>query len=284
MEKQITLREQMFREMQIRNYSPKTIRNYLSSISKISQHYKITPDKLTQDQIKSYIQARINAGNFSASSVNQLISAYKILLVDVLNCKWEEISIKRPRREKRLPIVFSKEEIDRLLDVTKNLKHKAILCVTYSAGLRKSETLNLRIGDIDSDRMQILIRSGKGKKMRYSLLGERTLDILRQYFQRYKPHDYLFPGQIQSKPLSERTVEVVFKQAMKRANITKPAYFHCLRHSFATHLLEQGANLKAIQQLLGHKSLRTTSVYLHVAACDVMMVKSPIDFAISQGV
>lgn len=272
----------MFREMQIRNYSPRTIRSYLSSISRISQHYKITPDKLTRDQIKSYLQARINAGSFSTSSVNQLISAYKILLVDVLNCKWEEISIKRPRTEKRIPVVFSKEEIERLLNVTKNLKHKSIFCVTYSAGLRKSEVLNLRIGDIDSDRMQILIRSGKGKKSRYSLLGKRTLDILRQYYQKYKPHDYLFPGQIHSKPLSERTVEVVFKQAMKRAKITKPGYFHCLRHSFATHLLEQGANLKAIQQLLGHKSLKTTSIYLHVAVCDVMMVKSPIDIAVSQ--
>ncbi|MEA3287603.1 MAG: site-specific integrase [Candidatus Marinimicrobia bacterium] len=284
MEEQITLREKMFREMQIRNYSPRTIRNYLSSISRISQHYNITPDKLTREQIKSYLQARINAGSFSASSVNQLISALKILFVDVLHLKWDIISVKRARREKRIPVVFSREEMERLISVTKNLKHKAILCVTYSAGLRKFELLNLRIGDIDSDRMQIHIRSGKGKKARYSLLGERTLDILREYYHKYKPHDYLFPGQIHSKPLSERTVEVVFKQAMKGAKITKPAYFHCLRHSFATHLLEQGANLKVIQQLMGHKALKTTSIYLHVTNSETRKVKSPIDYVVSQGV
>jgi len=132
--------------------------------------------------------------------------------------------------------------------------------------------------------MQIHIRSGKGKKARYSLLGNRTVEILRQYYHRYKPHDYLFPGQIHSKPLSERTVEVVFKQAMKRANITKPGYFHCLRHSFATHLLEQGTNLKIIQQLMGHKTLKTTSIYLHVTNSEIKKVMSPIDYVVTQEV
>jgi site-specific recombinase XerD len=263
--------------MQIRNYSPRTIRSYLTSIARISLRYGISPDKLSVDQIKTYLQERIDAGKFSPSAVNQLISALKILFVDVLGRKWEDFCIKQARREKRLPVVFSKEEIERLLDVTRNLKHKAIICVTYSAGLRKSEMLNLRIGDIDSDRMQILIRSGKGKKTRYSLLGQRTLDLLRDYWKKYRPHDFLFPGQIHSKPLSERTVEIVFKQAMKLAKINKPAYFHCLRHSFATHLLEQGVNLKVIQQLMGHTSLKTTAMYLHVATCDALLVKSPID-------
>jgi site-specific recombinase XerD len=263
--------------MQIRNYSPRTINNYLASISRISAHYGISPGKLTVEQIKDYLQKRIDAGKFSPSAVNQLVSALKILLVDVLGRKWEEFCIKRPRHEKRLPVVFSKEEIERMLDVTRNLKHKAILCLTYSAGLRLSEVLNLRIGDIDSNRMQILIRSGKGKKTRYSLLGQRTLDLLRDYWKRYRPHDFLFPGQTHGKPLSERTVEVVFKQAMKLAKINKPAYFHCLRHSFATHLLEQGVNLKVIQQLMGHTSLKTTAIYLHVATCDTLLVKSPID-------
>ena len=175
------------------------------------------------------------------------------------------------------PVVFSKEEIERMLDVTRNLKHIAILCTTYSAGLRKSEVLNLRIGDIDSDRLQVLIRSGKGRKTRYSILGQRTLDLLRDYWKRYRPHDYLFPGQTHGKPLSERTVEVIFKQAMKQAKINEPAYFHCLRHSFATHLLEQGVNLKIIQQLMGHTSLKTTAMYLHVATCDALLVQSPID-------
>ncbi|TSA38662.1 MAG: hypothetical protein D4R64_02490, partial [Porphyromonadaceae bacterium] len=132
--------------MQIRNYSPRTIHSYLTSIARISLRYGISPDKLTVDQIKSYLQEKIDAGKFSPSAVNQLISALKILFVDVLGRKWEDFCIKQARREKRLPVVFSKEEIERLLDVTRNLKHKAIICMTYSAGLRKSEVLNLRIG------------------------------------------------------------------------------------------------------------------------------------------
>jgi len=267
----------MFREMQIRNYSPRTIRTYLSSIARISIYYRVSPDQLSGAQIKDYLQNRIDTGKFSPAAVNQLISALKILFVDVLGRKWEDFCIKRARREKRLPVVFSKEEIERLLDVTWNLKHKAILCLTYSAGLRLSEVLNLRIGDIDSDRMQVLIRSGKGQKSRYSLLGQRTLDLLREYYRRYRPQGFLFPGQTKGKHLSERTVEVMFKMAMKRAKINKSAYFHCLRHSFATHLLEQGANLKVIQMLMGHNSLKSTAVYLHVATCDTLLVKSPID-------
>lgn len=267
----------MYREMQIRNYSPRTISCYLSSITRISVRYNTPPDKLSIEQIKTYIQERIDSGKFSVASVNQLISAMKLLIVDVLGRKWKEFHIKRPRREKRLPIVFSKEEIERLLEVTKNLKHKTILCLTYSAGLRLSEVRNLRISDIDSDRMQVLIRSGKGKKTRYSLLGKQTLQLLRDYYRRYQPQDYLFPGQIPTRPLSERTIQVIFKNSMKLAGIKKPGYFHCLRHTFATHLLEQGANLRIIQQLMGHTSLKTTSVYLHVATCETALVQSPID-------
>jgi len=267
----------MYREMQIRNYSPRTIDTYLRGLTKISAHYKAPPDELSKEQIKSYIQKRIDSGRFSTSSVNQLISAFKILMVDVLGRKWEDFYIKRPLREKRLPVVFSKEEIERLLAVTKNLKHKTILCLAYSAGLRMSEVRNLHVSDIDSDRMQILIRSGKGKKTRYSLLGKRALELLRDYYRRYRPQDYLFPGQIPTQPLSERTIEVIFKRALKLAEIKKSGYFHCLRHTFATHLLEQGTNLRVLQQLMGHTSLKTTSVYLHVATCETKLVQSPID-------
>jgi site-specific recombinase XerD len=143
----------------------------------------------------------------------------------------------------------------------KNIKHQAILNITYSAGLRISEVTRLRVSDIDSGRMLIRINQGKGKKDRYTILANSTLDLLRRYYLKYRPKDVLFPGMDPDKPISVRTIQKVFKTAMKKAGIKKDAYFHCLRHSFATHLLEQGTNLRLIQQLMGHTTLKTTSIY-----------------------
>ena len=163
-----------------------------------------------------------------------------------------------------------------MIETTRNLKHRAILAVIYSAGLRISEFISLRPSDIDSDRKQIRVL-GKGNKYRYTLLSENTLDMLRMYWRAYKPAKYLFEGHIKGQPVSQSTIQQVFRHACKKTGINKPASVHSLRHSFATHLLESGVNLKIIQSLLGHSSLRTTSIYLHVTRFDPSSVKSPFD-------
>ena len=208
--------------------------------------------------------------------MNQLVSALKILYCQVLKREWDPIDIPRPRRENKLPVVFSRDEVKAIINVTRNLKHRTLLMLTYSAGLRLSEVKNLKIGDIDSQRMQIKILQAKGYKDRWAVLSPIVLDMLRQYWKMYHPSVWLFetkPG----KSLADKTVQHIFKNALRKSGVKKDAGIHCLRHSFATHLMEQGVALPVIQQMLGHKSLRTTSVYLHVQQYSIDTIKSPLD-------
>ena len=262
--------------MQTRNYSPRSIDTYIHLLCDLEKYFKCSVDEVSVDQVKDFLQYSITERNLSVSYINQVISAVKILQKDVLGKEWESIRIKRPRRIKKLPVVLSKEEMKSMIETTRNLKHRTILAVIYSAGLRISELINLRPADIDSDRKQIRIL-GKGNKYRYTLLSVNTLDMLRIYWRAYRPERYLFEGQKPGQPISRETIQVVFKHACKKTGINKPASVHSLRHSFATHLLESGVNLKIIQSLLGHSSLRTTSIYLHVTRFDPSTVKSPFD-------
>jgi integrase/recombinase XerD len=262
--------------MQSRNYSSRSIETYIHLLHDLEEYHNISIDEVSTDQIKDFLQYSIAERNFSASYVNQVISAFRILQKDVLGKEWDPIKIKRPRRPKKLPVVLSKEEVKSMIETTRNLKHRTIIAVIYSAGLRISELVNLLPSDIDSDRKQIRVL-GKGNKYRYTLLSENILDMLRVYWRAYKPERYLFEGQRQGQPISTETIQVVFKHACKKAGIIKPASVHSLRHSFATHLLESGVNLKIIQSLLGHSSLRTTSIYLHVTKFDPASIRSPFD-------
>lgn len=267
----------MLQEMQIRNYSERTITCYVHCIARLSRYYNCAPDLLSLEQIKSYLHYCVVKRQESPSTLNQIISAVKILFVDVLHRSWEPMKLKRAHRDKRLPVVLSTQEIGLLLDATKNVKHRAVLATAYSAGLRVSEVRYLQPSDIDSDRMQIRVRYGKGKKDRFTLLSSRTLEELRAYYKLFRPIRYLFEGYIVGRPMHARTLNHIFTKAVKKSGITKPVTFHSLRHSFATHLLEQGTNLRVIQQLLGHNSMRTTTVYLHVSRFDPKEVISPID-------
>jgi integrase/recombinase XerD len=267
----------MLQEMQIRNYSERTIVSYVRCIERLSFHYKTPPDLLSLDQIKSYLHYCVTERNESTSTLNQIISAVRILYADVLQRTWEPIKLKRPRKEKQLPVVLSTHEVSLLIDSVKNAKHRLILITAYSAGLRINEVRCLRITDIDSDRMQIRVKNGKGKKDRFTLLSSKTLEQLRTYYKLFRPKKYLFEGYRPGEPIHVRTIGHIFQRAMKSSGITKEATFHSLRHSFATHLLEQGTNLRLIQQLLGHNSLRTTSVYLHVSRFDPREIVSPFD-------
>ncbi len=262
--------------MQSRNYSSKTTSSYLASLNSLEEYHNQSSDEITTAQVKDFLQNAIEKRKLSVSYINQVISAVKILQCDVLGRIWESIRIKRPRRVKRLPVVLSKQEALTLINGTRNLKHRAILAVIYSGGLRISELISLRPSDIDSDRKQIRI-IGKGNKYRYTLLSDKTLELLRLYWPAYRPKTYLFEGQKKGSPISKTSIQNVFRDSCKRKGINKPVSIHSLRHSFATHLLENGTNLKIIQMLLGHSSLRTTSIYLHVTKLDPGSIRSPFD-------
>jgi len=250
--------------MQTRNYSQRSIDTYVHMLNALEDYHNTSIDEISTDQVKDFLQYSIGTKSVSVSYINQVISAVKILQKDVLGKDWESIRIKRPRRIKKLPVVLSKEEVKSMIETTRNLKHRTIFAVIYSAGFRISELINLLPSDIDSDRKQIRVL-GKGNKYRYTLLSENTLDMLRVYWRAYKPERYLFEGQRQGQPISRETIQVVFKHACKKAGITKPASVHSLRHSFATHLLENGADLRSVQELLGHMDISTTQVYTHLA-------------------
>jgi integrase/recombinase XerD len=190
---------------------------------------------------------------------------------------WNPIRIPRSKISKKLPLVLSMQEVQSLLDCVENLKHRAILTTIYSGGLRLGEAINLKPSDIDAERMTILVRQGKGNKDRYTVLGQKTLELLRLYYKTYRPGEWLFPSKDPAQPLSGSSVQKVFKKALHRVGIRKKASVHTLRHSFATHLLESGTDLYHIQRLLGHTTAKTTSLYLHITGKDLAKVKSPID-------
>ena len=246
----------------------------------MSRHYGLSPEDITAEQVKQYLYYCKEERGLSNSFINQLISAVKILKQDVLGLNWEEgIKIKRPRRNHHLPDILSKQQIAEMIALTPNPKHKAIIALLYSTGMRRDELLNLKLCDIDSNRMVIRITNGKGNKSRDTLLAEKTLLLLRDYYihSHPKPITYVFEGG--GKPgqsYSGSSVRKIVQRAAARAGIKKTIFPHSLRHAFATHMLEQGANLKLIQKLLGHSSLRSTMVYLHLAAIDPS-VKSPFD-------
>lgn len=271
-----TLREQFIQQMQLKGCSPRTIKNYVECILALAMYYNLSPDLLTIEQIRNYFLYCLNVRKLSKSWMNQTISALKLLYVDVLKRKWDRLDIPRPRREKKLPIILSREEVQKILSAHKNLKHRALLTVTYSAGLRVSEVRHLKITDIDSSRMLIRIEKAKGNKDRYTVLSPKALDLLRAYWKVYKPQYWLFENNFHQ-PVPESTAQKILKNALEKSGVKKNASIHTLRHSFATHMLEQGVSLPIIQQMLGHKSLKTTSGYLHVQQYSIDAVRSPLD-------
>jgi site-specific recombinase XerD len=272
-----TLRDQMLQVMQQKNYSPRTIKSYLSCLTQLSRHYGKSPELLSVQQINDFLHHSVTDKGLSNSLINQTIGALRVLFVNVLKREWQMLDFPRPRPEIHLPSVLSKEEIARLIQVTRNLKHRTIIMLAYSAGLRLNEVLSLKPADIDSQRMQIIIRQGKGHKDRTVILSMQILHQLRAYWKAYKPLVYLFEGERPSQPYSQRSVQYLLKRSVRLAGITKSVSFHTLRHSFATHLVEDGVDVIIIQRLLGHRSLRTTTVYLHLQNYDINKIKSPLD-------
>lgn len=276
--KNFLLAEHLQKEMQIRNYSPRSIHTYGSLMLKLEQYFNISLDKITTSQFKDYLHHRITNDSVSVSMINQSISAFKILQTDILGREWEPLKIKRPRREKKLPVILSLNEIENLISVTSNLKHRALLMLAYSSGLRRQEVQHIKPSAIDSELMQVHVSQAKGHKDRYTILSAKTLDVLRIYYKYHKPLHYLFESQTRKGHyLSATTLNKIVKINSAKAGIKKDVSFHTLRHCFATHLLEQGINLRLIQKFMGHVSLKTTSVYLHLANVEPASITSPID-------
>jgi integrase/recombinase XerD len=260
-----------------KRYSPSTIKTYMSCMRSFLEEFHHTDlDSVTSKQINDYILKLIRTKNISSSQQNQRISAIKFYYEQVLGRKKKYYQLSRPRKEKKLPKVLMIEELELILKHCKNLKHKCILMTLYSGGLRRSELINLKTTDIDSQRMLIKITDSKGGKDRYTLLSEKLVRLLRDYYKLYKPKYWLFEGQGGGQ-YSATSIENIFRKALKQANINKHATPHTLRHSFATHLLEQGINLRYIQEILGHSSTKTTEIYTHVCSKQLTKIQNPLD-------
>jgi integrase/recombinase XerD len=273
------LRQRMSEDMQVRNLAPHTQRSYLQQISQFARHFGKSPDLLGPDDIRAYQLHLTREKRLSASSILVAVAAIRFLYKVTLKREWNiDDAIPSCRKPQKLPVVMSQEEVNRFLLAVENPKHRVILTVCYAAGLRVSEAVRLTPEAIDSQRMVIRVEAGKGRKDRYVMLSPKLLDILRAYWRKARPHQWLFPGDLPGQPISTSAVEFVCRQVREQAAITKPVTPHSLRHAFAVHLLESGADVRTIQLLLGHRSLSTTARYLRLATSKVCATASPLDF------
>ncbi len=263
------LEQERYSESTIKTYTH-YFRDFISAFSEKDLQY------ITKEEINAYILKLIQEKDISSSQQNQRINAIKFYYEKVLNRKKEYYQIDRPRKERRLPDVLSKEDIGRMIKATANLKHKCLISIIYSCGLRRSEAVNLRLKDIDSKRMLIKIRGAKGKKDRYVPLSGVLLELLRNYYRKEKPSNWLFEG-LGGMQYSTTSIYNVVKNTARKAGIKKRIYPHILRHSFATHHLEQGTDLRFIQAFLGHESSKTTEIYTHVSNKELLKFKNPLD-------
>lgn len=235
-----------------------------------------SPSEIRDEDIKNYLVYLSEEKGSATSTLNSAINALKFYYGNVLKKKFI-YEVKRPRKDKKLPVILSKEEVVKILSSVDNIKHKTILVLVYSAGLRVGEVVKLKPEDIDSKRMLIHIKGSKGRKDRYTLLSEMALQILREYWRKYRPEKWLFGGAKEGRYLSIRSVDKIFRNACEKAGIKKDVSVHTLRHSFATHLLEGGTDLRYIQELLGHAHSKTTEIYTHVSTKSLGKITSPLD-------
>ena len=265
------LRQRMIEDMQLRGLSEKTQESYLRSVRQLAEHYHKAPDQISEEELRQYFLYLKNVRQVSHSSCTVALCGIKFFYVRTLRREWPTLELVRSPREKKLPVVLSVEEVGQILGCVRRMKYRVCLGTLYSCGLRLKEGLHLRVGDIDSDRLQIHVRLGKGGKDRYVPLPERTLKMLRQYWVTHRHPDWLFPlatgelpQSLATKPMHPSGVQRAFRAACQESGIQKHATVHTLRHSWATHMLEAGVNLRIIQACLGHRSLNTTAIYTHL--------------------
>ena len=270
------LRRKMIEDMRIRHFAPTTQCGYVRAVEKLAQHFGRSPERLSQDEIREFLVYLVTEIGVSYSVLSQYVCALRFLYRITLRKPWTTEDIPFPRRPKHLPSILTQEEVLRLLNSIANIKHRAVLTTCYAAGLRVSEAVALKVEDIDSARMLIHVHEGKRSKDRMVPLSTKLLELYRKYYRAVRPMDWLFPGRY-GKHLSKRVVETVCLRVSRATGIKTTV--HGLRHAFATHLLENGTELRTIQVVLGHASIRSTTIYAHVSTRLVRAVKSPFDEA-----
>jgi integrase/recombinase XerD len=269
------LRKRMLEDMQIRNLSPHTIAGYLRYVAQFAKYFNTSPDRLGPEHIRTY-QLHLLNQKVDESILIQTVCALRFLYEKTLHRPWTVEYIPFPKKPKKLPVILSRDEVQALIRAPRHLKHRLILATLYTTGLRASELCRLQGTDIDSERMVVLVRQGKGKRDRQVPLLPDLLPQLRRYWKLYGLQSWLFPGRRVSEPLTRHGVHHICDQAGHAAQLKKAMYPPLLRHTYATHLLEAGMDLRSIQLLLGHASLRSTSIYLHVANPALQTTQSPL--------
>ena len=267
----------MQQNLELKGASKNTIDLYMRVIDRFIEFYDKSPEELGNTEVREFLLYFIHNKKCSAKTIQVYHAALKFLYETTINQPWVMDSVPRMKSHRKLPAILDQDEIVTLLKSIDFIKHKALLSIIYSAGLRVSEASNLKVSDIDSKRMQIKVNNSKGAKDRYTILSEVTVNLLREYWKIYKPDDWLFPGRFPDRPMSNRGIANIFNTYKKKAGISKPVTTHSLRHSFATHLLENGTSLVHIQRLLGHGCIESTMLYLHLRRADLQSIVSPLD-------
>jgi integrase/recombinase XerD len=271
------LRQRMIDDMTVRNFAPNTQESYLHQVSVFARHFGQSPERLGPEEIRSYQLYLVKERKAAVGTRTVAVSALRFLYQVTLKRDWALEMIVAPKSEQRLPEILSPEEVLRLLQAAPSFTHHVIFSTMYGTGVRVSEAVHLRATDIDSQRMTIRIEQGKGRKDRYVQLSPKLLDLLRIYWRKVRPREWLFPGQAPDEPLSRDAVGNAVSHASQRAGLKKKPSPHSLRHAYAVHLLESGTDLRKIQLLLGHRSLSTTARYLRLATSTVCATTSPLD-------
>jgi len=264
--------------LEYKRYSPSTIGSYSEAVQTfLSFVFPKTPEEVVPEDMIRFVNEYIIANELSYSYQNQVVNGTKLFFREVVKSKLDVEKFERPRCQHKLPNVLSKQEVSSILKASGNVKHRTMLSLIYACGLRRGEILHLLPGDVDSKRNLLIIRQAKGKKDRVVPISEKVIAMLRTYYEMYRPQKWLFEGQDAGEQYSEQSIQSVLKQALAKAGIRKPVTLHWLRHSYATHLLEAGTDLRYIQELLGHKSSKTTEIYTHVSTKSLQNIKSPFD-------
>ena len=261
----------------LRGYSLATKKSYLYHLQEFALYFNRCPSELSQPHIIEYLCYLSEEKQVSKSTINIAYSAIKLLYTRILEQPWNDLQLPRPKREKKLPLVLSKAQVQQIFSVTTNIKHRTLLMLTYSAGLRLGEVTRIKVKHLVKCRKRIFIQQGKGAKDRYSILSDKMIEQLALYQKQYRPSEWLFCGVHPNHPISHSTLQKIYQQAKHKAKILEPGGVHQLRHCFATHLLEAGMSIFNLKKLMGHTSIKTTTIYLHTASTDFSDFQHPMD-------